>query len=303
MGCNPEDPDRVDDNCDYSATFAAKPKKSVDVNLNLKRESKQEEATAGGEVTTKLTDKTVRKLKINHGDCTSTYTFANDKMAFEATGKAVTEGDFTMDITGGAEMKQKKGEWKVFGKLAAKAKDLGGAKAALNVEVEHNQKQATTIKPKLNVEVNGEFNLGVSGKTDTKTFSEIFPQLVYKPADCPKSFYWMRGDITRQMVMAGCDQELKEGINHSFEIAYGYGAFKGIQGQPVMVRGGVEYELSDKTTVNVAATVSESYEISSEAEHKVDDHWTVSCSQSFDADKIAGKFNPYHIGFAATYKL
>ncbi len=75
---------------------------------------------------------------------------------------------------------------------------------------------------------------------------EIMPQFVYKPKDCKDSFYWVRGDLTRKLLMAGCDQVLKEGIQHSFEGIYGYGKdFKGIKGQPVALRGGVEYELSD----------------------------------------------------------
>lgn len=60
--------------------------------------------------------------------------------------------------------------------------------------------------------------MGVSGKTDTENISEIFPQLVYIPKDCPsKSIYWLRGDLTRQMIMTGYDQELKNGIKLSIE--------------------------------------------------------------------------------------
>ena len=80
-----------------------------------------------------MTEKTSRKVKINHGDCTSSYTLANDKMAFDATGKLVDEKDMRVDIGGAAEIKQKKGAYKLTGKLAAAASDLGGAKAALNV--------------------------------------------------------------------------------------------------------------------------------------------------------------------------
>lgn len=99
----------------------------------MSRESKQEQATADAAVVTKLTDKSVRKLKINHGDCTTSYTFANDKMAFEANANVLKEKEYTVDVTAAAEMKQKKGEWKLTGKLATKANDLGGAKAAVNV--------------------------------------------------------------------------------------------------------------------------------------------------------------------------
>lgn len=84
------------------------------------------------------------------------------------------------------------------------------------------------VKPKINLEVADEFNLGVSAKWDTKAFLEIWPQLVYRPAECKKSQYWLRADMTRNMVSAGCDQEIKEGINHSFEAVYGWKGFSGI---------------------------------------------------------------------------
>lgn len=83
--------------------FTTKAKKNVDLELSRSWESKQEEAD--GAVTTTVTEKTSRKVKINHGDCNSSYTLANDKMAFEATGKLVDEKDMKVDITGGAEVK------------------------------------------------------------------------------------------------------------------------------------------------------------------------------------------------------
>ena len=159
------------------------------------------------------------------------------------------------------------------------------------------------VKPKINVEVADEFNLGDTAKWDTKSFLEIWPQLVYRPAECKKSQYWIRGDNSRKLVSAGCDQEIKEGINHSFEAVYGWGDFKGIQGHPVAIRAGVEYELSDQTSTTVSANAHSAYDISNEVTHKIDKNWTVTCSQSFDGDAVGSKKNPYHIGFAASYKL
>ena len=156
----------------------------------------------------------------------------------------------------------------------------------------------------MNVEIADEFNIGVSAKSDTKAFQEIWPQLVYKPKDCKDSFYWARADLTRKLLMAGCYQVLKEGIQHSFEAIYGYGKdFKGIKGQPVGLRAGVEYELSDQTTVTAAGEMNDSYNLVQEVTHKIDNNWTVSCTQSFDASDLDGKSSPYHIGFAASYKL
>jgi len=302
LGFNADDPDRVDDNKDLGMTFTTKAKKNVDLTLSRTWESKQTAADSG-EVTTTVTEKTSRKVKINHGDCTSSYTLANDKMAFDASGKLVDEKDMKVDIGGAAEIKQKKGSYKLTGKLSASASDLGGAKAALNVDADYNEKGEITVKPKLNLEVNGEINVGVSAKSDTKALQEIWPQLVYKPSDDKSSFYWLRADITRSLVSAGCDQALKDGIQHSFEAVFGYAGMKGLMGQPVALRAGVEYTLSDKSSLSVSGSASETYELSAETEHQLTDNISVGCTQSFDSDKLGGKMNPYHIGFSATYKL
>lgn len=103
--------------------------------------------------------------------------------------------------------------------------------------------------------------------------------------------------------MAGCDQQLKDGINHSFELVYGWKEFAGIQGNPVALRGGVEYELSDQTSVQASASWDKNYTVSQEVTHKIDKNWTVSCTQSFDSEQVGSKNSPYHIGFAAAYKL
>jgi len=298
LGYNAEDPDRVDNNVNWKLSFSARPKRNVDLNMEKKVECVVAEDGARSE-----SEKTSSKLKINHGDCTTSYTFANDKMAIEGKGKAVDDDGWRVDLTGAVEVKQAKAEWKVSGAMDIKAADLGGAKLAMNIPAEYNQKQAVTVKPKINLEIADEFNVGVSAKWDTKTFLEIWPQIVYKPADSKNSFYWLRADLTRSFVSAGCDQQLKDGINHSFEAVYGWKDFKGIQGHPVSLRGGVEYELSDQTSTTVSANWHSAYDISNEVTHKIDNHWTVSCTQSFDGDAVTKKQNPYHIGFAASYKL
>eukprot|EP00354_Favella_ehrenbergii_P010587 CAMPEP_0170460906 /NCGR_PEP_ID=MMETSP0123-20130129/7047_1 /TAXON_ID=182087 /ORGANISM="Favella ehrenbergii, Strain Fehren 1" /LENGTH=238 /DNA_ID=CAMNT_0010725865 /DNA_START=40 /DNA_END=756 /DNA_ORIENTATION=+ len=224
IGFNAEDPDRSDNNVDQKLSFSAKPKKNI--NLDMERKVEQ---TIGDDFTTGQAEKTVSKLKINHGDCTTTYTFANDKMAFDAKGKAVDDDGWRVDIGAAGEVKQADKKWKVTGSLDIKGSDLGGAKLAINAKAEYNEKGAITVKPAVNIEVADEINLGVSLKSDTKAVQEIWPQLVYKPKDNKDSFYWARVDMTRSWLMLGCDQKLREGISHSFEALYGYGKdFKGI---------------------------------------------------------------------------
>jgi len=127
----------------------------------------------------------------------------------------------------------------------------------------------------------------------------IMPMIVYKPKECKDSFYWLRSDYMGKQVRAGCDQQLKDGINHSFEAVYSWDGAAGIMGKPFQLLGGVEYELSDKTTLSAGGKWYGNYEIESGVEHKVDNNWTVSASQAFSsADKT-----DYHFGFTASYKL
>ena len=55
--------------------------------MDLSRGSKQVQNKAIGTGKIRLTEKSVFKIKLRHADCcVSTTTFANDKMAYEATG-------------------------------------------------------------------------------------------------------------------------------------------------------------------------------------------------------------------------
>lgn len=304
IGLNSDSQPSTDAPVDLKLGFSSKPKSNIDLALERKWESEQTQASDDADVVVKVTEKNNRKLKINHGDCKTSLTFANDKMAAESIGKAVTEKDMKVDIGLGGEIKQAKGEWKITAKLNALASDLGGAKAGLNVDADYKSSGDIEVKPKLNLEISDEFNLGVSAKTDTKSLTDCWPQFVYKPKDDGKSFYWLRADITKQLIMAGCDQILRDGYQHSFEAVIGYGdKYEGIQGQKVSIRGGVEYELSDASSLQVSADFAKDYSISAETSHKLDKNWTVGCTQSFNSEDVAGKKNPYHMGFSASYKL
>ena len=167
--------------------------------------------------------------------------------------------------------------------------------------IERTSKAVTTVKPKLSLEVD-EVSLGVSAEHDTKDMKKLYAQAVYKPKGEP-SLYWARADLMRNLASAGCDQRLKDYIKHSFEIVYGWKDFKGIQGQPVELRGGVEYDLSDQTSVSACGVWADTYAVAQTVEHKIDSHWTVSCTQEFTSGDLGTKQGPYQIGFAATYKL
>ena len=81
-------------------------------------------------------------------------------------------------------------------------------------------------------------------------------------------------------------------------------------GTPASIHSGLEYELSDKTSLSFGSKHAGDHECDMEVTHQIDGNWTVSASQSFDSGKAA-KFaarkecgaRPYHLGFTATYKL
>lgn len=253
LGYIADDPDRQDNNVDWKFNFSTKPKKNIDLTFERKVENKQTAGAEGTPAKTEQIEKTVSKLKHGHGDCTTTMTFANDKQAFEAKAKVVDDDGWRVDTTVAGEIKQASNAWKLTGKLDIASPDMSGAKANVNLNADYNQKGDVVVKPAFNLEVSDEFNLGVNAKWDTKTFQEIWPQMVYKPKECKDSFYWARADMTRSQFRAGCDQNLKPGINHSFEFVYGWKDFVGIMGKPVALLGGVEYELNDKTSLAASA--------------------------------------------------
>ena len=78
-------------------------------------------------------EKTAAKLSIDHGDCKTTYGFANDKMTFDAVGKALDSDGWRAKVGASGEAKQAKDEWKVTASADVSSPDLGGIKAALNV--------------------------------------------------------------------------------------------------------------------------------------------------------------------------
>jgi len=69
------------------------------------------------------------------------------------------------------------------------------------------------------------------------------------------------------------------------------------------MRGGVEYELSNDSTIGVGWSWGQNYSVAMEGEHQVNKNLSVSCTQSFDQENCGGKQPAYHIGFGAVYKL
>ena len=82
----------------------------------------------------KPAEKTTSKLKLNHGDCNTTWTFSNEKFAMQGVGKLLT-GDYKVNLSGTAEAKYLKSAWKLVGLATLSTPDLGGAKINSSVSL------------------------------------------------------------------------------------------------------------------------------------------------------------------------
>ena len=155
--------------------------------------------------------------------------------------------------------------------------------------------------PKVNIELQDEINVGISAEHDTKDLKKGLFQAVYAPKD--SGLFWMRANVMEKEFGAGCDNKVSDTIRHSWEGVYNWGGAEGIQGTNFAIRGGVDYELSDATSLQAAVSVSKDVNVNQTVEHQCDKNWTVSATQSFDQELVGTKQGAYHIGFAATYKL
>ena len=155
----------------------------------------------------------------------------------------------------------------------------------------------------MSADYEGQYSVGTHVEHNTADFTKIRGQVVCSPNDNDSTF-WMRADAKREFVGAGCDNKLKDGIRHSWEGLYCWSnGFKGVQGYPVKLLGGVHYVLGDTSNLTMSGEYGENWLIKSGATHKLDKNWSVGVNQRFDSSRIAKDQNPYDIGFSMTYKL
>ena len=131
-------------------------------------------------------------------------------------------------------------------------------------------------------------HLGASCVWDSKvSMKDVWGQLVYKPQG-EDMWYWARFDKMHSMVMAGVNGDCKDcGLSASAEAAYCFAlGMKGFYNQPVLLRGGYNKKFNDRTNASGTVKVGESYSIENTLSHKYDSNWTLSVTQSFDAEKV-----------------
>ena len=62
-----------------------------------------------------------------------------------------------------------------------------------------------SVKPNVNLEVSGEYNIGCALESDTKQLTAIRPQFVWTPSWTGMA--WLRADIKEKAIMSGCYQK------------------------------------------------------------------------------------------------
>lgn len=77
---------------------------------------------------------------------------------------------------------------------------------------------------------------------------------------------------------------------------------KGLFDQPMVFTFGGKAVLSDWTSLNWMLELGSSRHVMCKAEHKIDPHWKLSMTQSYDMAKVENK-NQYQVGFDVNYTL
>lgn len=203
--------------------------------------------------------------------------------------------DWKAELDVEAEIKQNEKKSEVRGELKVISPDFSGAKLWANLALIASREageQSYDVEKKVNVSYEDEYHVGCRFKHDTKKFTEAWAQAVWTPKDKEDTAYWVRGDKNQATVSVGASmpwdwQALK--CMNSWEAQIGTDdSFKGIQGQPVVVRGGYDIELNHATKHAMWWKLGQHYEIWNKNSHKLDENWEFGFKQRFDSSKMRG---------------
>lgn len=157
---------------------------------------------------------------------------------------------------------------------------------------------------KTSVDYQGDYSVGAHVEHDTVEFTKLRFQSTCNTKMIPYGTFWGRVDVKGEYAGYGWEDSFR-GAKMSMEALYSWKeGYKGFQGQPVRVLGGVAYNLSDNTSLTVTGEAGEDYLLKANQTHKLDKNWTLGVSQRFDSSRLSKDgVSPYDIGFSMTYKL
>lgn len=225
----------------------------------------------------------------------------SDAMKANVAGK-LTEGDWKCDGKAEAEWKHGKGEWKGKGILNVSSPVMAEKlKMWFNAELEHNHKTEWNTLLKMNLNYD-QWHVGFGGENKAGDWDKQHAQVVYNDKSRQ---YFVRADLKDTVVGIGCSLD-KDDFSHSYEVEADMkeGAV-GVAGTPLVINGGGEYELNKKCNIGYTFVLGQHFSYNQAIEHKVDKNWTVTLSQSFDAECLEKdrKKPAYDVGVAFQYKL
>jgi hypothetical protein len=283
----------------WNLTFKAAPKPGVSMEFSRvwQQAWKDDKPDAG-----KPTEKTTSKLNVRRGDWNNTWTFSNEKFAFKTAGVVLKSDGYKGTVSATAESKYLKKQWKATGEAKLTTPDLGSCTIGADLTAEYDSTGATLVKPKINFLLSEEVFFGVAGEHDTKDLKKGIMQCVYAPKG-RDGRYWVRGDLLNTLLSTGCDNKLSDTISHTFEGVYNWSGKAGILGYPLSLRGGVDYDLSDRTNTNISASWGSDVNVNQQVSHQCNANWTVTATQTFDQELLGTAQGAYHVGFGVTYKL
>lgn len=136
---------------------------------------------------------------------------------------------------------------------------------------------------KQNFDLNNEYQFGVHVDHDGKDFMQQYAQAVFQQNG---NNFWARVSAKENWVGSGCDVQVKDGIRHSFEGIFSWAKdYKGIQGNPVGLRGGVNYALGD-CELHASASWDSNMTVAYDVSAQLTKNWNVSVKQFWDSNRV-----------------
>jgi hypothetical protein len=114
--------------------------------------------------------KTAAKVKVNHGDVTSDWSFCNDKFTMALKGDPLASKDYPSSVALNLETKPQKGDHKAKLDFDVSTPDMSGVKLWENLQLEYNSKKEVIIRNRLSAQYDGQYSLGAHVEHDTVDF-------------------------------------------------------------------------------------------------------------------------------------
>lgn len=285
----------------------AAPKKGINVAHSWTDEQKWDDTDGY-----KVARKTATKMGMKMGDAKVDLALAQDKWT-AAVEAPVADGDWKVDAGLKFEKKPQK-EMKLNVEAAIESPDMSGATTVLNVGFESKSKWNKDKKDwdhqaesEVSVSAGVKYENTLVGFTASHDLEKLGGKELVLAQKDGKNKFWAGYNMDEQYAKAGLLWNIPE---HRYTLGAELrwnakdGAAKGLLDQPAVLTTGGKAVLSDWTTLNWMLEMGANRHIITKAEHKVDPHWKLTGTQSFNMADVGVKDkNAYNLGFDVQYTL